>query len=710
MPPDSRAELTQSGLNLIQQAISIFDADLRLAVSNRPYQSMFDLPDALTRPGASFEDTIRYLVLRGEYGPQDDAEGAVRARVEQARTFQPHYLERTRPDGSIVSVEGSPLGQGGWIAVYTDITAIRQQELLLRARSEELSEQVLAHAERLSAANRQLAATNAALQEAKRVLTESEARTRHVTEMVPAHIAHVDTDYRYTFSNRQLDKVFPGAASAIVGQTVAGVLGAETFARLRPHLDAAVGGQPQVFEVTHPPSGRRIRIALTPDGAAAGVYVLSTDVTAEVQAREALTHGARRAAAAQMTSGLAHDFGNLLTIILGLQGRLAKAGLPPGAADDVAGTLAAARRGAALLARIAKITAPRDLALEPVDLPALLSDLAAMASPILGRGLVLAVECDPGLGRVLLEPGALQDSLLNLILNARDAISGAGMQAGRIVLDARPVSDWLELTVTDSGPGFSPESLSRAVEPFFTTKGGRGSGLGLPMAYDQTKLAGGTLRVENAAQGGARVRLRLPLRRAVPQMVLLVEDDDDIRAQVRAMLTGMGHAVIEAGSLAEAQGLADLPGLTLILSDLQLGDGSGAALGAGPPPLILMTALPPGHLGRDGLSAPVLTKPFAAAELATLIAAQTARARAAFAAVARPTPAPAEAAPAEAAPVEPAHADAAHAERAAADPAPAARGPSESAAAKPALSEPARAGADPSAPRRPGPDPIKARR
>ena len=140
---DSRAELTQSGLNLIQQAISIFDADLRLAVSNRAYQQMFDLPDALTAPGTSFEATIAYLVERGEYGPQPDAQAAVRLRVEQARTFQPHYIERARPNGRIIAVEGAPLSQGGWVAVYTDITEIKSQEALLRARSEELSTQVL---------------------------------------------------------------------------------------------------------------------------------------------------------------------------------------------------------------------------------------------------------------------------------------------------------------------------------------------------------------------------------------------------------------------------------------------------------------------------------------------------------------------------------------------------------------------------------------
>ena len=183
---ESHAELTRSGLNLIQQAISIFDADLRMAVCNRPYQAMFALPDELTRPGARFEDTIRYLVLRGEYGPQDDPETAIRERVAQARTFQPHYMERQRADGRWISVEGAPLSQGGWIAVYTDISQIKRQEELLRARSEELSDLVLDHAERLSAANRALAATNAALEEAGRILTESESRTRQVTAMVPA--------------------------------------------------------------------------------------------------------------------------------------------------------------------------------------------------------------------------------------------------------------------------------------------------------------------------------------------------------------------------------------------------------------------------------------------------------------------------------------------------------------------------------------------
>lgn len=128
IPDRLRADLIRSGLNLIGQALSIFDADLRLAVANDQYQAMFDLPHRLTRPGTSFEDTIRFLVARGEYGPQDDPDAAVAFRVEQARTFQPHYFERMRVNGRWIAVEGAPLSQGGWITVYTDITDIKRRD------------------------------------------------------------------------------------------------------------------------------------------------------------------------------------------------------------------------------------------------------------------------------------------------------------------------------------------------------------------------------------------------------------------------------------------------------------------------------------------------------------------------------------------------------------------------------------------------------
>ena len=627
--------LTRAGLNLIQQALSIFDSDLRLAVCNRQYRVMFDLPEALTQPGASFEETIRYLVERGEYGPQPDVAEAVRIRVDQARAFAPHYMERTRSNGRTISVEGSPLPQGGWVTVYTDISEIKQQESLLRAHSAELSGQVLAHAERLAQANRQLAATNAALEEAKRELTEIEARTRQVTEMMPAHIAHMDRSFRYTFSNRRLAAVMPGSLSEIVGLTVSDALGQDTFMRLEPELARALAGVTTVVEITHAPSGRRNRIALTPDrgsdGAVNGVYVLSTDVTREAQARAALAQSSKRELAAQLTSGLAHDFANLLTIIMGLQGRLQRAeGLPAEAADLTRATLAAARRGGTLLDRIATISGPRELRPQPLDMAPFLADLAAMACPTLGESVALDITLEALDEPLLLDPGTLQDSLLNLILNARDAI---GTAPGRISLLARAVRDtWVEIAVTDNGPGFSAEALERGLDPFFTTKGGEGSGLGLSMVYDQTKLAGGSVRLENVASGGARVTLRLPLRPAArvaaPRLVLLVEDSDEIRASVREMLRGLGHSVIEAASATEARELAELPGIGLVLSDINL---SGAETGvelarallarASAPPVLLMTSLPERHPLREKAPCAVLTKPVTEAALAAALAA-----------------------------------------------------------------------------------------
>ena len=617
--------MTSAGLNLIAQALSIYDQELRLVVSNSRFQEMFNLPDRLVTPGARFEDTIRYLAETGEYGPVDDVEGYVAQKVEQARAFEPHYMERTRANGRTISVEGSPLPQGGWVTVYTDISRARRSEELLRTRSEELSDQVLAHAEELSATNRELAATITALEEAKRQLTAIEARTRLTTEMMPAHIAHVDHTGHYTYSNRRLSAVLPGSPSDILGKHMSEALGPSSYAKVEPHLKSAYAGHSPVFEFTEGHDSRRIRVALTPDGHG-GVYLLSMDVTEETQARVALQQTRRRALAAQMTSGLAHDFSNLLTIILGMQGKLAKMALPEEARELVEATQATARRGGRLLDRIADMTGKRPLRPQATDLHAVLEDLKLLATPSLPQGVGLSVLDHTPDGPVMMDPGMLQDALLNLVLNARDACGASG----QITVSAHAVGDiWIEIVVGDTGPGFSPEALERALHPFFTTKGGEGSGLGLPMVYDMVKLGGGDLRLANTPSG-ASVTLRLPYRAApavAGGLALLVEDSDDLREAVRDMLVGLGHTVIEAASVDEASALlADLDDIRLVLSDIRLqGEATGldllARVGAGGPPFVLMTSLPQSDpLHRAALAkAPVLHKPFSAAQLAALV-------------------------------------------------------------------------------------------
>jgi len=619
--------MTLAGLNLIQQALSIYDDDLRLVLCNARFGQMFELPAHLTTPGATFEDTIRFLVERGEYGPLTDTEAAIRERVEQALTFQPHYLERRRYNGRMISVEGAPLPEGGWVTVYTDITDIKYQEQLLRTRSEELHAELLTRAEELAAANRELQATNAALAEAKRELTEMEARIRLTTEMMPAHIAHLGPDRRYTYSNRRLSTIMPGRPTNIVGLHIADVLGTQAYRAVQPYLEASLQGRASVFTFTDEASSRRVRVALTPDRKD-GTYILSMDVTEETQTRVALAQTRRRAIAAQVTSGMAHDFSNLLTIILGMQSRLQQMDLPGEAADLVATTQAAARRGGDLLNRIADMTSGPEHNPAPTDLCAFLSDFATLAHAAMPEGTRLSVVDEIHGARLMLDRGMLQDSLLNLVLNARDSC-GPG---GRIELRARAVKDtWLEITVQDDGRGFSDTALQQAFDPFFTTKGGEGSGLGLAMVYNATKLAGGQVRAANAPQGGARVTLRLPWRDAPrpvdPGIVLLVEDSADLRRSIRDMLREAGHSVIEAATAEEAASLAGaVPGLSLILSDITL-EGADTGLDLldrlppGAPPCYLMTSLRPDHpLHAAAVTrVPVLRKPFGARALAAFL-------------------------------------------------------------------------------------------
>ena len=627
--------LTRAGLNLIQQALSIYDADLRLAVCNRPFQTMFELPERLVTEGAHFEDTIRYLAEHGEYGEIADIEGFIRTRVKQARAFEPHYMERRRANGRTISVEGCPLPEGGWVTVYTDITAIKRQEKLLRARSEELSDQVLGYAEEVGQTNRALEATIAQLEEAKAELTEMEARIRLTTEMTPAHIARVDRDGVYTYTNRRLSSLLPGRQNDIVGLSFEQALGDDTAMRLRPYLARALRGEACVLEFTESESGRRIRTAFTPDKVMqgepiSGVYLLSTDLTEEAQARAALAQTHKRELAAQLTSGLAHDFANLLTIILGLQGRLERLPLPDGAQKLTGATRAAARRGGDLLNKIARISGPRETSETPTVLADFLSALDPLARAPLPPEIALRIENHVPHPALMLDVGLLQDSLLNLVLNARDAIGDK--TAGKIAIRLSAVQEtWLDIAVSDTGPGFSQAARDHALDPFFTSKGDAGSGLGLTMVYDAVKLAGGHVRLDNAPRGGAVVTLRLPLRpteaEARPRLVLLVEDTPDIRATIRADLTDLGHQVLEAASAEEALALADIPGIDWVLSDIRLGPIDGVALLsqiAAKQPMLrlaLMTSLP----SRDPLRCagadrwPVLAKPIGPQALHALL-------------------------------------------------------------------------------------------
>jgi len=631
MSDQTTTQMMRAGLNLIGQALTIFDQDLRLSVANRRYQEMFDLPDHIVEIGSDFADAIRYLASRGDYGEVGDLEEFVQSRTDQARAFEPHYMERQRDNGQWISVEGSPLRTGGWVTVYTDITQIKQQESLLRSEGARLEADLFTRSDELAETNRSLAATIATLEETKRDLTESEARARMTSEMTPAHIAHIDRNQRYTYSNRKLSEVIGSPPRSIIGLHASEALGPEAYAQVGPMFDKALLGEPSVIEIDLQDATRRIRVALTPDtapnGAINGAYVLSMDITAEAQARAALTQTRKRELAAQLTSGLAHDFANLLTVILGLQGKLERIeNLPDVARDAITTTKAAALRGGELLDKLSDVSGRRDLSISAVSIDELFSNLTNLATAALPDGITIETKNNDITNAVMLDHGFVQDGLLNLILNARDAIG----DTGHIHLSARLRGTvWIEFIVTDTGTGFTEKALQSALDPFFTTKASEGSGLGLTMVYDFAQMSGGRVRIKNQPSGGAVVTIQLPLRFGTkttdPGMVLLVEDREDLRLQTREMLREMGHSVIEADNAEEALTLVQIPGISHVLTDIMLGDGMNGfdmarnLLTTGHNmPVIMMTGMPADDPIHQQASAqfPLLKKPFAAPQLA----------------------------------------------------------------------------------------------
>ncbi len=616
--------MTQAGLNLIKQAISIYDSDLRLVLANRRFQRMFDLPDSLVESGATFERTIRHLAKRGDYGEIDDIEAFAAERITQARAFEPHYFERIRSNGTTISIEGSPLRQGGWVAVYTDITEIKQQEALLRSRSADLSDELLARSEELSRTNRALQATVTALEEAKRDLTASQDRLNLTNAMTPAHIARVGSDGIYTYSNRKLSTVLPHLSNNVVGKHISTSLGADVYANVAPAFARTLQGDAPVLEFEDKESGRHIRVAFTPDiaknGDIVGVYLLSMNVTDEVNARHALTHARRRELAAQLTSGLAHDFSNLLTIVLGQNERLERiAGLPPEVAEITATIKSAAKRGGVLLHGLSQLDAKRVLAIKSVNFAGFVDSLVQLATAAVPNGMTLMVENEISDENLMLDAGFAQDALLNLVLNAVEAMDATGAVTLRI---SREGDATLKFTVRDTGPGFTEDALKNALAPFYTSKTGKlGRGLGLSTAFDFAKSSGGTVRLTNRPEGGAAVILRIPYQVArpiTPGMVLLVEDTVEIRETVRGLLQRMGHAVIEADNAEEARTLAEIPDVTHIVTDLMLGDGptgfdfaQGLRAAGIPTPVLVITGLPAQTPLRQDVSKhyPVLQKP-----------------------------------------------------------------------------------------------------
>ena len=339
------------------------------------------------------------------------------------------------------------------------------------------------------------------------------------------------------------------------------------------------------------------------DGTAFRVLGSMIDVTERHELDERLRQTQRLEAVGQLTGGVAHDFNNLLTVILGNAELLAEALESEARLEPLARmTASAAERGAQLTKRL--LAFARRQALEPraVDVGALLANMQGLLRRTLHENVEIAIRGERGLRPALVDPGQLEVAVLNLAINARDAMpeggcltiacrpAAAGEVAGWTAAPAA-AADFLRLAVSDDGSGMPPEVAARAFEPFFTTKEvGKGSGLGLSMVYGFARQSGGHARILTAPDQGTTVELFLPCAEgaAVPEgrrepsaaapggreHVLVVEDDELVRTHAAAQLRGLGYRVSVAGSGPEALRLLDaLWPVDLLFTDLVMPGG-----------------------------------------------------------------------------------------------------------------------------------------
>ncbi len=617
-----RHELTliHSGLDNIDQGITIFDEDLTLVFANRRFRELLDLPASVVKRGASFEEIVRYNAERGEYGP-GDPDKQVGDRVELARQFRAHTIERSRGDGIVLRISGQPLVEGGFATIYTDITQERRRELALKDRLEQRSAALRQNQERLSL----------------------------VANELPAGIAYLDQDQIFRYTNVRFAQAYQLTSDQVVGMSVSEVLSPKTFEAVTPFFELARGGEAVDFDLPIDlPDGRalEVRTFLRPDSSATGFYLMSVNVGKHKQAAALLLQAQKMDALGQLSSGIAHDFNNLLMVVLGNLVPLEERLEPADREELLLPALRAARRGADLTKRILAVARRQPLEPTAVDLEETVRNLAKLVERSLPEGIELDIAATGAPIWAFADRAQLETVLLNLIVNARDALENSG----RIKIDVTPRSfgqrdasflhiapgNYVEISCADDGCGIPSEITKRVFEPFFSTKTeGQGSGLGLALAYGFVRESKGHIEIESEEGRGTEVRILLPAATPVmrktsevedetwpieARLVLLVDDDESIRRVLRRDLVALGLQVVEAGSADEALGLLEvLEGVDVVLSDIAMpGSLSGldlkARIAALWPrlPVLLMT----GH-GVDILDAttmqdrqPVLQKPF----------------------------------------------------------------------------------------------------
>jgi signal transduction histidine kinase len=474
-------------------------------------------------------------------------------------------------------------------------------------------------------------------------LRRGETRLRLALEAARMETWHVDLSGGTEPGLTQLlDRVHPDDRAAVGKAVRRAIDGGSAF---EVECRAAAQGEERWIAMRGQPFGQ--------DGGTGGHLIgVAQDVSQQRRMARQLVQSQRMEAIGNLAGGIAHDFNNLLTGMLGYLKFLRRELTGSRLLEDVDQVDRAAQRAAALTSQLLSYARRQMVVPTEVDLTVTVAGLEPMIRRLVGEDVMVLTDLQPDVGFTRVDAAQIQQVLLNLVANARDAMPRGGTLriTTRRVEDSRPRDDpdaapgaHVVVDVSDTGVGMTPEVLARAFEPFFTTKPvGAGTGLGLAMCYGIVKQSGGYIEVESEPGRGSRFRVLLPYEAgstalpvpdgpALPaprgqETVLLVEDDPMVRELGARILGEHGYTVLSASNAAEAHACAELHQgeIDLLLTDVVMPGGNGLELAdqltARYPrlPVLFMSGYSADIVLRQGLapeSVEFLTKPFTEEQL-----------------------------------------------------------------------------------------------
>jgi PAS domain S-box-containing protein len=462
-----------------------------------------------------------------------------------------------------VRLRVTPLPDGQAAVQWRDITREHRDRTAMQWRNERLRRQE---------------------EQRARQLARSQARLQAFFDLSPDWLCLVRGrprgPFRYVDLNRACEEAYGLSREQVIGRTVEEVLGVEAAqVPIRHFRECLRTGQRQRYVARRTMAGRTrtidvVFIPVPEEQEGDQRFIMSTarDITEREELEAQLRQAQKMEAVGQLTGGIAHDFNNLLTAVISSLELIERRTEKDKIRSLAATALSAATRGAQLTHQLLALSRRQQLRPAVLDLRAVVADTEVLIRRALGATIELSVCAAPDVWPARADAGQFQAAVMNLLVNARDAMPLGGRITLKLenvtVPDAAtapdlPSGDYVVLIVADKGVGMTMEVLARATEPFYTTKGvGRGSGLGLAMVHGFATQSGGALRIESVPGGGTTVRLFLPRacgtvdradvtaegwqRASYPARILFVEDDEGVREAGRETLRALGHHVLVA--------------------------------------------------------------------------------------------------------------------------------------------------------------------